>query len=109
TVANSYTYTLNVQNNGCSTQTTSTTTTLLVTTTPAPPACPNVQSFDGDSCIVAGNNATLHWNVANADFVDISGPGLSRTFSVNPVGTGSLTVSPLTDTTYTLTARTNGT
>jgi hypothetical protein len=80
TVANSYTYTLNVQNNGCSTQTTSTTTTLLVTTTPTPPACPNVQSFDGDSCIAAGNNATLHWNVANADFVDISAPGLSRTF-----------------------------
>src|SRR5205814_10244946 len=73
TAANSYTYTLNVANNGCSTQTTSKTTTVLVSDTPVPPSCPNPQSFDGDSCIADGNSATLRWNVANADYVDVTG------------------------------------
>ena len=52
-------------------------------------------------------NASL--NVAGADSVDISGPGVFQSFSANPVGTGSMTVSPMADTTYTLTARTNAT
>ncbi len=104
-----YTYTLTVTNAGCNTQTVTKTATLSVSSTPVPPSCPNVQSFSGDSCIVNGNNATLNWNVSNADFVDINGPGVSRTFSANPVGTGSLTVNPTSDTTYTLTARVGAT
>lgn len=104
-----YTYTLTVTNAGCNTQTITRTTTVLVTSTPAPPSCPNVQSFDGDSCLISGNSGTLRWNVANADFVDITGPGVSQTFSANPVGTGSMTVTPGADATYTLTARTNST
>lgn len=109
TAVNTYTYTLNVTNAGCNTQTISKTTTVTVSQTPVPPSCPNVQSFDGDACIVNGNPASLRWNVANADFVDVSGPGVSRTFSANPVGTGSFTVSPTSDATYTLTARTAAT
>ena len=104
-----YTYTLTVTNAGCNTQTITRTTVVLVTSTPAPPSCPNVQSFDGDACLVSGNSGTLRWNVANADFVDITGPGVSQTFSANPVGTGSMTVTPTADATYTLSARTNST
>lgn len=104
-----YTYTLTAVNAGCNTQQITKTTTVFVTSTPAPPACPNVNSFDGDSCVISGNPATLRWNVANADWVDITGPGVNRTFSANPNGTGSMTVSPASDATYTLTTRTNST
>ena len=100
-----YTYTLTATNAACSTQTVTSTTTVSVTAAPAAPPCPNVSSFNGDACVMAGNSATLRWNVSNADFIDITGPGVNQTFSGNPVGTGSMTVSPSADATYTLTAR----
>jgi hypothetical protein len=98
-----YTYTLTATNAGCTTQTVSRTTTVFVPS-PAPPPCPNVTQFDGDACVVSGNAATLRWNVANSDWINISGPGVNQTFSGNPVGSGSLTVAPAADATYTLTS-----
>jgi plastocyanin len=99
-----YTYTLTATNAGCATQTVTRTTTVFVTAAPAPPPCPNVSQFDGDACIVNGNAATLRWNVANSDWIKITGPGVNQTFSGNPVGSGSMSVLPSTDATYTLTS-----
>ena len=99
-----YVYTLTATNAGCSTQTVTRTTTVYVTAAPSPPPCPNVTQFDGDSCIVNGNSGTLRWNVANSDWINITGPGVNQTFSGNPVGSGSMVVSPAADATYTLTS-----
>ena len=100
-----YTYTLTATNTGCSTQTITKTTVVYVKAKFGPPSCPNVISFDGDSCVPSGQNATLRWNVADADFVDITGPGVNQTFSANPVGIGSLVITPTSDSTYTIVAR----
>lgn len=103
-----YTYTLTVTNDSCSPKTITQTALVKVNPVFVPPACPHVISFDGDSCIISGQSATLSWNVADADFVDINGPGVSQTFSATPIGTGSITVSPSADATYTITARRAG-
>jgi len=99
-----YTYTLTATNTACSTQTVTRTTTVFVTSAPAPPPCPNVTQFDGDACVMAGSSGALRWNVANSDFINITGPGVNQTFSGNPVGSGSISVTPAADATYTLTA-----
>lgn len=103
---NGYTYTLTVTNNSCSTQTI--TRTSVVSVRPVPPPCPNVLSFEADSCVASGGNSNLRWNVANSDFVTITGPGINQTFSSNPNGAGSLIVNPTADSTYTLTATRSG-
>lgn len=99
-----YTYTLTATNTACSTQTVTRTTTVFVTSAPQPPPCPNVTQFDGDACVMAGSSGALRWNVANSDFINITGPGVNQTFSGNPVGSGSMAVTPAADATYTLTA-----
>lgn len=99
-----YTYTLTATNAGCSTQTVTRTTTVFVMSAPVPPPCPNVSQFDGDACVMSGNAATLRWNVANSDWINITGPGVNQTVSGNPVGSGSMAVSPSSDATYTLTS-----
>jgi hypothetical protein len=99
-----YAYTLTATNTACSTQTVTRTTTVFVTSAPQPPPCPNVTQFDGDACVMAGSSGALRWNVADSDFINITGPGVNQTFSGNPVGTGSMAVTPAADATYTLTA-----
>ena len=99
-----YTYTLTVTSGGCSPQTITKTTVVIVRPVFVPPPCPNVISFTADSCVASGGNSVLQWNVADSDSITITGPGVNRTFSGNPVGTGSLIVNPTADSTYTLTA-----
>lgn len=103
-----YTYTLRATSDGCSPQTITKTALVIVRPVPAPPACPNVISFTADSCVLSGDSSTLRWNVADSDFVTVSGPGVSQTFSSNPIGTGSLVVNPTADSTYTITATRSG-
>jgi len=103
-----YTYTLTVTNNSCSPQTITKTTVVKVRPVFVPPPCPNVISFTADSCVASGGNSTLRWNVADSDFVTITGPGVNQTFSSSPIGTGSMTVTPTGDSTYTLTATRTG-
>ena len=97
-----YTYTLTVTNNSCAPQTITKTTVVKVRPVFVPPPCPNVISFTADSCVASGGNSTLRWNVADSDFVTITGPGVNQTFSSSPIGTGSMTVTPTGDSTYTL-------
>jgi hypothetical protein len=99
-----YTYTLTVTSAGCSPQTITKTAVVIVRPVFVPPPCPNVISFTADSCVASGGNSTLQWNVADSDSITITGPSVNRTFSGNPVGTGSLIVNPTADSTYTLTA-----
>ena len=103
-----YTYTLTATSDGCSPQTITRTAVITVRPIPVAPSCPNVISFTADSCLVSGGSSTLRWNVADSDFVTISGPGLTQTFSSNPNGTGSLIVNPTADSTYTITATRSG-
>jgi len=103
-----YTYTLTVNSDGCSPQTITKTAVVIVRPMAVAPACPNVISFTADSCVLNGDSSTLQWNVADSDFVTISGPGVSQTFSSNPNGTGSLVVNPTADSTYTITATRSG-
>ena len=104
-----YTYILTATSDGCSPQTITKTTVVTVRPVAVAPACPNVISFTADSCILSGDSSTLRWNVADSDFVTISGPaGLTQTFSSNPNGLGSLAVNPTTDSTYTITATRSG-
>lgn len=103
-----YTYTLRATSDGCSPQTITKTAVVIVRPVAVAPACPNVISFTADSCVLSGDSSTLRWNVADSDFVTISGPGVSQTFSSNPNGTGSLVVNPTADSTYTITATRSG-
>ena len=103
-----YTYTVTVTNNGCSTQTITKTAVVSVGPVFVPPPCPNVLSFTADSCVASGGNSNLRWNVADSDFVTITGPGVNQTFSSNPNGVGSLIVNPTADSTYTLSATKTG-
>ncbi len=104
-----YTYTLTATSDGCSPQTLTRTALVTVRPLPVSPSCPNVISFTADSCVLSGGSSTLRWNVADSDFVTISGPGgITQTFSSNPNGTGSLVVNPTTDSTYTITATRSG-
>jgi len=103
-----YTYTLTATSDGCSPQTVTKTAVVTVRPAAVAPACPNVISFSADSCVVSGGSSTLRWNVADSDFVTISGPGVTQTFSSNPNGTGSLVVNPTADSTYTITATRSG-
>src|SRR6185369_15249923 len=104
-----YTYTLTATSDGCSPQTITKTAVVIVRPVAVAPACPNVVSFTADSCVLSGDSSTLRWNVADSDFVTISGPsGLTQTLSSNPNGIGSLVVNPTTDSTYTITATRSG-
>ena len=103
-----YTYTLTATSDGCSPQTITKTALVIVRPVAVAPACQNVISFTADSCVLNGDSSTLRWNVADSDFVTITGPGVNQTFSSNPNGTGSLTVSPTADSTYTITATRSG-
>jgi len=103
-----YTYTLTATSDGCSPQTITKTAVVMVRPVAVAPACPNVISFTADSCVLNGESSTLQWNVADSDFVTISGPGVNQTFSSNPNGTGSLVVNPTADSTYTITATRSG-
>jgi hypothetical protein len=103
-----YTYTLTVTNNGCSTQTITRTTVVIVRPNNAPVPCPHIISFTADACVASGGTSTLRYNVADSDTVTITGPGVNQTFSSNPVGTGSLNVTPSANSTYTLTANRTG-
>jgi len=104
-----YTYTLTATSNGCSPQTITRTAVVTVRPVAVAPACPNVISFTADSCVLNGGSSTLQWNVADSDFVTISGPsGFTQTFPSNPNGVGSLVVNPTADSTYTITATRTG-
>ncbi|HJP92906.1 MAG TPA: hypothetical protein VJ875_13190 [Pyrinomonadaceae bacterium] len=104
-----YTYTLTVTSDGCSPQTVTRTAAVTVRPVPVAPSCPNVISFTADSCVISGESSTLRWNVADSDFITVSGPGITpQTFSTNPNGTGSLVVFPTADSTYTITATRSG-
>jgi len=68
---------------------------------------PEIISFSiNPSCINRGQTATLSWSVRYASNVSITGGGLNQSFSGSPAGviSGTLAVSPVADTTYTLTA-----
>ena len=71
-----YTYTLTATSDGCSPQTITRTAVVTVRPVAVAPACPNVISFTADSCVLSGGSSTLRWNVADSDFVTISGPGV---------------------------------
>ncbi len=96
TPASSRTYTLSATNaNGTTTRTVN------VTVTPRPLPLPEISSFTASpAAIVRGQSTTLAWAATGAERVSISGLG--------EVTGNSVTVSPLADTTYVLTA-TNGT
>jgi len=103
-----YTYTLTVTGDGCSPQTITKTAVVTVRPVAVAPACPNIISFTADSCVLSGESSTLRWNVVDSDFITISGPGISQTFSTNPNGIGSLVVNPTTDSTYSITTTRSG-
>lgn len=68
---------------------------------------PEITGFSiNPSCINRGQSATLSWSVRYATNVTITGGGLNQSFSGSPAGviSGTLAVSPVVDTTYTLTA-----
>src|SRR3989442_281654 len=68
---------------------------------------PEITSFSiNPACINRGQSATLSWSVRYASNVAVTGGGLNQSFSGSPTGviSGTFAVSPLADTTYTLTA-----
>ncbi|MBX3737718.1 MAG: hypothetical protein KF715_13555 [Candidatus Didemnitutus sp.] len=88
----SRTYTLAATNaNGTTTRTVD------VTVTPRPLPLPEISSFTASpTTIIRGQSTTLTWSATGAERINISGLG--------DVTGNSVTVSPLADTTYTLTA-----
>src|SRR5215213_5260822 len=87
------TYTLVASNSGGSTQ---------AQVTVSVTKRPRVNLFAADdTCVIAGDSTTLRWNVADAATVTIGGT------PVNPAS-GSLTVTPAADTTYTIVATGSG-
>src|SRR6266567_4209031 len=68
---------------------------------------PEITSFSiNPACINRGQSATLSWSVRYASNITITGGGLNQSYSGAPTSviSGSLAVSPVVDTTYTLTA-----
>jgi hypothetical protein len=67
---------------------------------------PEISFTINPACINRGQTATLSWSVRYASNITITGGGLNQSYSGAPTGviSGSLVVSPLVDSTYTLTA-----
>ena len=73
---------------------------------------PEIIQFNATpACINRGQSATLNFQVRYASNITITGPGVNQTYAGNSGATitsGSLVVSPTTDTTYTITATGRG-